>query len=72
MDETGKKIRQLKQALMRNESDLSDMDLDSLKVELTQVEDMIAKEESKVNMTEVSVRWFLFFFNTDICVYSFS
>lgn len=41
---------------MRNESDLSDMDLDSLKVELTQVEDMIAKEESKVNMTEVSVR----------------
>lgn len=54
LDETGKKIRQLKQALMRNESDLSDMDLDSLKVELTQVEDMIAKEESKVNMTELT------------------
>lgn len=47
---------------MRNESDLSDMDLDSLKVELTQVEDMIAKEESKVNLTEVSEKSILFFF----------
>lgn len=50
---------------MRNESDLSDMDLDSLKVELTQVEDMIAKEESKVNLTEVSEKSIFFFF----CLY---
>lgn len=63
---------------MRNESDLSDMDLDSLKVELTQVEDMIAKEESKVNLTEVSEKSILFFFFVyifdTICVlmYSFS
>ncbi|XP_042867629.1 DNA repair protein RAD50-like [Penaeus japonicus] len=54
LDETGMRIRQLKQRLMRNESDLSDTDLDSLKVELTQVEQMIAKEEAKVNMSELT------------------
>ncbi|KAG7166953.1 DNA repair protein RAD50-like 1 [Homarus americanus] len=53
LEETAKQLRQVKHTLKRNESELSAANLDDIKAELTQVEEMISAEESKLDVKKV-------------------
>lgn len=54
LDDTTRNIRQIKQTLMRNESDLSAANLDEIKDELKGVEETIIAEEGKLDVKKVN------------------
>lgn len=54
LNEVNQKIRQVKQKLMRTESELSYTNLDTIKEEVAQLEDKIEAEEAQVNTHLVS------------------
>lgn len=53
LEDITRKIRQIKQTLMRNESDLSVANLDEIKEELKQVEQTVTAEEEKFDVKKV-------------------